>query len=126
MMYAGSVGMMIMDDMALVYEVVEENDHLMRRQWGRDSTARENMEECLRETEEGYGPLRERVAELEGLVDYLGPQVENLTNVLNAQIVWSQQLRETVDTMRDILLAREHGPENPIVVDDDEDKVEIL
>jgi len=55
MMYAGSVGTMIMDDMATAFEVVEENDRLMRWQWERDTTTRENVEERLSETEESYG-----------------------------------------------------------------------
>src|SRR5882757_1145842 len=126
MMYAGSVGTMIMDDVATAFESVEENERLMRRQWERDETTRENVEERLSETEEAYGRLRQRTQALEDLVDYLGPQVEHLTTALNAQIAWSQGLRETVDVMRDMLLAREHGPENPIVVeDDDEDEVEV-
>src|SRR5882757_7513751 len=98
----------------------------MRRQWERDETTRENVEERLSETEGGYRALRQRVIALEELVDYMGPQLENVTNALNTQIAWSQGLRETVDVMRDMLLAREHGPENPIVIEDgDEDEVEI-
>src|SRR5882757_3766410 len=122
MMYAGSVGTMIMDDVATAFESVEENERLMRRQWERDTTSRENVEERLSETEGGYGALRQRVQALEDLVDYLGPQVENLTNALNAQIAWS-------NTMRDLVMARDlaalHGPENPIVVEDEGDEVEV-
>jgi len=59
------------------------------------------------------------------LVDYMGPQIEHLTTTLNAQIAWSQGLRETVDVMRTCCW-QGAWPENPIVIeDDDEDEVEI-
>src|SRR5882757_455071 len=118
MMYAGAVGTMVMDDLASVCEIVETNDREMRRQWERDTTTRENVEERLGETEESYGRLRARVLALEDLVDHLGPQVENLTNALRAQIAWS-------NTMRDLVVAQDlvrlHGPGNPIVIDDEEE-----